>query len=83
MATFLGAAKAVTKPFKLKTLPQAKTDIFWKQWLIAIKDKHKFLFNNIMWTPVNPPLNRQVLQKKWVYKFKKGPDSKILQYKAR
>ena len=82
-AALLGAAKAVTEPFEPKTLSQARADISWKQWFAAMKDENKSLLDNITWTLVNPPPNRRVLQGKWVYKLKRGPNGEILRYKAR
>ena len=55
VAALLGAAKAVTEPFEPKTLPQARADIFWKQWFAAMKDEHKSLLDNITWILVDPP----------------------------
>ena len=53
------------------------------QWLQAAKDEHESLLANKTWSLVEPPLDRNVLKGRWVFKYKRGPEGTILRYKAR
>jgi hypothetical protein len=52
-------------------------------WLKASKDEMESLVQNNTWDLVQPPTGRKVLKGKWVYKYKRGADGRVLHHKAR
>ena len=66
-----------------KTVYEAKQVDEWDQWYRAMNDEVKALQDNETWDLVIPPTDRDVIQGKWVYKVKLGPNGQVDKYKAR
>ena len=50
--------------------------------LLHILDEYDVLFKNKIWSLVDLPPNRKVVDCKWVFKIKRNPDGSIFRYKA-
>jgi hypothetical protein len=51
-------------------------------WLEAAHEEVNSLHNKT-WTLVEPPLNRDVLKGRWIFKYKRGLAGEIIRHKAR
>ncbi|XP_070662205.1 uncharacterized protein [Malus domestica] len=54
-----------------------------QDWRNAMKEEFEALHKQGTWELVPPPVNRNVIGSKWVYKIKKDQDGKVSRYKAR
>ena len=66
-----------------RTVYEAKQIYDWDQWHGAKKDEVKALQDNETWNLVRPPIDRDVIPGKWIYKVKSGPSGQVNKYKAR
>lgn len=66
-----------------KTFKQAIECNEKDKWIAAMKDEYTALVNNDTWRLVQRPLNRNVIDNRWVYKIKRNTDGSIDRYKAR
>ena len=70
---------------------QSKTYELWEammspdsaKWLEAMKSKMVSMYENKVWTLVDLPNDRQVLENEWIFKRKIDADSSVTIYKAR
>ena len=53
------------------------------KWLEAIKSEMRSMYENKVWTLVDLPDDRQVIEMKWIFKRKTDADSSVTIYKAR
>lgn len=66
-----------------KTYNDAINSVDSKQWIEAMDEEFDSLIKNNVWTLVNPPIEHNVTDNKWVFKVKENPDGSINRYKAR
>lgn len=74
---YLAAIKDLDEPSifrKASTIPQ---------WKTTMQEEYNALKAQGTWHLVSPPLDRSIIQSKWVYKIKKNPDGSVSTYKAR
>lgn len=83
LTTLLANGKEGVEPYEPRDLREARHDIMWEEWLQAMREEHESLVENNTWTLVDRPDDRKVLSGKWVHKLKRGPDGKVVRYKAR
>lgn len=53
------------------------------EWVRAMEEEHASLIQNGTWILTTLPSGKKVIDNKWVFKLKQGPDGKIERYKAR
>ena len=66
-----------------KTVNEAKQGDDLDEWHRTMKDEVKALQDNETWNLVRPPIDRDVIPGKWVYKVKLGTSGQVDKYKAR
>ncbi|SMR55934.1 unnamed protein product [Zymoseptoria tritici ST99CH_3D1] len=86
MYAFLATAAAAFEPYELRTVQDAKRTTVWTEWKDAISEEVKSLRKNKTWqlkkrSQISSKAN--ILPGRWVFKLKRGPNGKILKYKAR
>ena len=54
-----------------------------EQWKLACKGEIDSLLQNKTWNLIQRPTSRNVLEEKWVYRYKRGADGSVLRRKAR
>lgn len=75
--SFLADISEVEEPKHFK--PASRT----VQWQQAMQEEYDTLQAQGTWKLVPSPSNRNVIESKWVYKFKRNPDGNVSRYKAR
>ncbi|KAK2373624.1 putative mitochondrial protein [Trifolium repens] len=60
-----------------------KQELLSSHWHAAMKDEYDALIRNNTWTLVPPPVHKQPIGCKWVFRVKENPDGTIHKYKAR
>ena len=58
-------------------------DINFKRWLEAMKSEMDSIYDNYVWTLVNPPEGVKPIGCKWVFKRKIDMEGNMITYKAR
>ena len=53
------------------------------KWLEAMKSEMGSMYENIVWTFMDFPDDRQAIENKWIFKRKTDADSSVTIYKAR
>ena len=53
------------------------------KWLEAMKSETESTYENKVWTLVDLPDDRQVIENKWIFKKKTDTDGNVTVYKAR
>lgn len=82
--TFAMIANMVPEePYEPKSWKDAMRHNGREQWLKAANDEMDSLITNTTWSLVDPPLNRNILKGRWVFKYKRGPLGEVVRYKAR
>ena len=72
------------EPYEPKTYNEAISNSMQRmQWELAMDDEYKSLMDNKTWHLTTLPQGRTALRGKWVYALKRGPDGKVVRYKAR
>ena len=66
-----------------KTYKEAIQSPESQEWARAMQEEFDALINNQTWELVEAPPHRNVVDTKWVYKTKRGPDGSVARYKAR
>ena len=54
-----------------------------EKWLLAMKSEMQSMYDNQVWTLIDPPDGVKTIGSKWVFKKKTDMDSKVHTYKAR
>ena len=54
-----------------------------EEWKIAMHEEYQALIDNTTWKLVSPPINKSIIDNKWVYKLKYNKEGEIERYKAR
>ena len=54
-----------------------------EKWLIAMKSEIDSMYENQIWTLVDPPEGIKFIRCKWVFKNKTNMDGKVVTYKVR
>ncbi|XP_058740900.1 uncharacterized mitochondrial protein AtMg00820-like [Vicia villosa] len=52
------------------------------KWICTMKEELESIENNSTWELVDPPLGKNQIGGRWVYKVKANPKDKIIKYKA-
>lgn len=65
------------------TVKQAQARPDWPDWLLAIETELANHDANNTWEVTTLPPGRKAIGSRWVFKVKRGPDGKVLKYKAR
>ncbi|RXH78970.1 hypothetical protein DVH24_034177 [Malus domestica] len=60
-----------------------KQAVLSEDWRNAMKEEFEALQKQGTWELLPPPINRNVIGSKWVYKIKKDQDGKVSRHKAR
>jgi histone deacetylase 1/2 len=60
-----------------------KQALLSSHWHAAMKEEYDALIRNNTWTLVPPPVHKQPIGCKWVFRVKENPDGTIHKYKAR
>jgi len=71
------------EPYEPKSWKDAMSHNGRAKWLQAANDEMDSLVSNGTWTLVDPPVNRNVLKGRWVFKYKRGPSGEVIRHKAR
>ena len=58
-------------------------DIDSKRWLEAMKSEIDFMYDNQVWTLVDPPEGVKPIGYKWVFKKKTDMEGNVITYKIR
>ena len=53
------------------------------KWLEAMKSETRSMYENKVWTLIDLPIDRRVIEIKWIFKRKTDADSSVTIYKAR
>ena len=72
-----------SEPFEPRNWAQAMKQPGAGTWRKAAKEEYDSLMENKTWVLVEPPMNRDVLRGRWVFKYKRGMSGKIIRHKAR
>jgi hypothetical protein len=72
-----------TEPFEPRNFKEAMADYDHDKWRGAMQEEFNSLKDNKTWELVDRPTDQRVLQGKWVYRHKRGPNGEIIRYKAR
>ena len=67
----------------LRTMKKVMMSPDSEGWLEAMKSKIGSMYENKVWTLVDFPDDRQVIENKWIFKRKTDADSSVTIYKAR
>ena len=70
------------EPYEPQSFNEAMENINKTKWEEVMRDKYLSLIHNETWTLVTESRNRRVLQGKWAYKLKRGPNGEVARYKA-
>ena len=62
---------------------EAMCDIDSERWLMAMKSEMDSMYDNKVWTLVEPPEGIKPIGCKWVFKRKTDMDGNVITYKAR
>ena len=65
------------------TYQEAMLDIDSEKWLEAMKSEIQSMYDNQVWTLIDPPEGTKTIGCKWVFKKKTDMDGKVHTYKAR
>ena len=72
-----------TEPFEPRNFKEAMADYDHDKWRGVIQEEFNSLKDNKTWELVDRPTDQRVLQGKWIYRHKRGPNGEIIRYKAR
>ena len=53
------------------------------KWLEAMKSEIRSIYENKVWTLIDLPNDRRIIENKWIFKRKTDTDSSVTIYKAR
>ena len=53
------------------------------KWLEAMKSEMRSMYENKVWTLIDLPNDRRIIENKWIFKRKTDVDSSVTIYKAR
>jgi transposase InsO family protein len=76
-------ASAPPEPYEPKSWASAMKQPSAHEWERASKEEYNSLLENDTWSLVEPPPYRKILEARWVFKYKRGPNGDIIRYKAR
>ncbi|QRW23105.1 Retrovirus-related Pol polyprotein from transposon TNT 1-94 [Rhizoctonia solani] len=65
-----------------KTFKEAMERLDFHLWLAAMIDKIDLITKHRVWKQANCPTDKNVVECQWVLTYKRGPNGKIVQYKA-
>lgn len=65
------------------TAKDALDSIHSDRWQEAMQKEMDNMKRNCVWSLVSPPVGKNIIKSKWVFKVKKGSDGSITEYKAR
>ena len=80
MESVLVAAVDADKP---KTIEEALNSVNSKLQSDALSDEFNLLKENQTWDLVDLPATKNIVSSRWALKYKRGPEGKIMQFKAR
>lgn len=66
-----------------QTYDEAVNSVDNEKWKEAMDDEYNSLLTNDTWILVEKPLNKGVIDNKWVFKVKQNPNGSIERYRAR
>lgn len=65
------------------TYKDVKNSRYRKQWETAMQEEMDSIRQHAVWVLVKPPRGRKILGCRWIFSRKRGPDGRVLRYKAR
>lgn len=77
------ASAAETEPLEPQNWKKAMSHQHAETWKKAAQEEYDSLIENKTWTLQDLPSDRVALKGRWVFKYKRGPNGRIIRYKAR